>query len=68
MSLKIKHVDYDRGVALVQSTRKTFPVTVSKDIKYDICPGDLATVVKSVVTGEWIMTDFIRMVGDIDGC
>ena len=66
MSLKIKHVDYKRGTALVQGRNKTFPVTVAPEIKFDICVGDLAKVVKSVVTGEWIMTDFTRMWGDVE--
>ena len=65
VTLKIKHIDYTNGTALVQG-RKTFPVQVSEKIRFDICPGDIAKVVKSVVSGEWIMTDFIRMDGDIE--
>ena len=62
--LTVKHVDYKRGVALVSSTRKTFPVTLQKWLRFLVCPGDIATVKKSVVTGEWIMTDYTRTVGD----
>ena len=66
MPLKIRHVDYKNGTALVQGKNKTFPVTVSQSIRFDICAGDLAKVVKSAVSGEWIMTDFIRMWGDVE--
>lgn len=66
MSLKIKHIDYKRGVALVKSSKKTFPVKLQKWLRFEICVGDLAIVKKSVVTGEWYMTDFIRMVGDVE--
>ncbi len=61
MSLTIRHVDYKNGTALVQSRNRTFPVTVDKSIRYMITVGDLAKVTKSVVTGEWIMTDYIAM-------
>ena len=65
VTLRIRHVDYKRGTALVQG-RKTFPVTVHPNIRFDITVGDLAKVIKSAVTGEWIMTDFIRMWGDVE--
>ena len=63
MSLKIRHVDYKNGTALVQNSKHTFPVTVAKSIRYLICIGDLAKVTKSPVSGEWIMTDYIAMYG-----
>ena len=65
VTLRIRHVNYTNGTALVQG-RKTFPVNVHPTIRFDICAGDLAKVIKSAVTGEWIMTDFIRMDGDIE--
>lgn len=48
--------------ALVQSNRtgKSFPVTMQTWLKHLVCIGDLATVKKSRVSGEWIMTDYIR--------
>ena len=64
MTLTIKHIDYRRGVALVQGARSTFPVTVAKPIQYLISIGDLATVKKSPVSGEWIMTDYTARWGD----
>lgn len=66
MSLKIRHVDYKRGVALVQGARKTFPVHLQDWLKFLVVVGDLAIVKKSHVSGEWIMTDYVRMDGDVD--
>ena len=66
MALKIKHVDYKRGVALVQSKRNIFPVQLQKWLKFLVVVGDLAIVKKSPVSGEWIMTDYIRIDGDVD--
>lgn len=66
MSLKIRHIDYKRGVALVQGKNKTFPVTLQKWLRFLVCTGDLAIVKKSPVSGEWIMTDYIRMWGDVE--
>jgi hypothetical protein len=66
MPLKVVHKDNQRSVALVKGTRKTFPVHMQKWLKNLVCVGDLAVVKKSPVSGEWIMTDYIRMWGDVD--
>ena len=65
MSLKVIHKQ--GNTALVRNGSKpSFPVTMQKWLKNLVCVGDLAIVKKSPVSGEWIMTDYIRMFGDVD--
>jgi len=66
MSLKIINVQADKGTALVKGRKRTFPVILQDWLKFLICVGDLAIVKKSPVSGEWIMTDYVRMWGDVD--
>ena len=68
MTLKVIHKDHQRNVALVKSDRskKSFPVTMMSWLKFLVCVGDIAIVKKSHVSGEWIMTDYIRIFGDVD--
>ena len=49
--LKVKHVDDDLKVCLVQGRRNTFPVTMTKPVQV----GDIVPVTKSVVSGEWVI-------------
>ena len=68
MTLKVIHKDHQRNVALVKSDKssKSFPVQLQDWLKNLVCVGDYAIVKKSPVTGEWIMTDYVRMFGDVD--
>ena len=67
MSLKVIHKDHTTNTCLVRNGSKpSFPVTMQKWLRNLVCVGDLAVVKKSPVTGEWIMTDYIRMWGDVD--
>ena len=66
MSLKVIHKDTERNVALVQG-KNTFPVRMMDWLKFLVCVGDTAIVKKSVVTGEWVMTDYIRYVDNNGG-
>ena len=53
--------------ALVKSNRsnKSFPVTMQDWLKHLVCVGDLAIIKKSPVSGEWIMTDYIRYIDEV---
>lgn len=62
VNLTIRYVDSKRGTALVESKKGTFPVTLQSWLKHLVTPGDYGTVVKSAVTGEWIMIDYICQV------
>ena len=65
MALKVIHKQ--GNTALVQSGSKpSFPVQMMKWLQHLVCVGDYAIVKKSPVSGEWIMTDYIRMFGDVD--
>ena len=66
MSLTVIHKDTERNVALVQG-KKTFPVHMQNWLKHLVCVGDSAIVTKSPVTGEWIMTDYVRYVDNNGG-
>ena len=60
MSFRIIHKDEDN--ALVKSDRNNcgFVVVMQDWLKHLVCVGDLAILSKSKVTGEWIMTDYVR--------
>lgn len=63
VNLTIKHVDSTNGTALVETMNgKTFPVTLQTWLKHLVRPGYYGTVTKSMVTGEWIMIDYIAQV------
>ena len=61
--LKCLHIDPTNGTALVQSlrTQKSFPVTLTKEIKYLASRGDLLNVIRSPVSGEWLAVDYNAM-------
>ena len=61
MSLKVINVQSDKGTALVQGKHKTFPVQLAYWLRFLVRKGDLCKVTKSQVTGEWVMTDYIKM-------
>ena len=67
MSLRVIHKDHTTNTCLVRNGSKpSFPVTMMSWLKNLVCVGDLAIVKKSPVSGEWIMTDYIRYMGDVD--
>ena len=67
MALKVIHKDHNTNTCLVQNGSKpSFPVLMQKWLRNLVCVGDLAIVKKSAVSGEWIMTDYVRMFGDVD--
>ena len=60
VNLTIKHISDDHKTALVESKKgNTFPVNVHPNVRFLIKPGYYGRVVKSAVTGEWIMIDYI---------
>ena len=63
VNLTIKHISDDHKTALVENKKgNIFPVNVHPDVRFLIQPGYYGRVVKSVVTGEWIMIDYIAHV------
>lgn len=63
VNLPIKHISDDHKTALVENKKgNIFPVNVHPDVMFLIQPGYYGRVVKSVVTGEWIMIDYIAQV------
>ena len=68
MSLRVIHKDHERKTALVKSdrTQKAFPVTLQDWLRFLVCVGDIAIVKKSHVTGEWILTDYIRNIDEVE--
>ena len=68
MALKVIHKDHNTNTCLVQNGSKpSFPVLMQKWLRNLVCVGDLAIVKKSPVTGEWIMTDYIRYIDNVGG-
>ena len=66
MSLKVIHKQGD--TALVRNGSKpSFPVRMMSWLKFLVCVGDIANLKKSPVTGEWIMTDYIRYIDNVGG-
>ena len=65
MSLKV--INKQGNKALVKSNRsnKSFPVTMQTWLKHLVYVGDLAIIKKSPVSGEWIMTDYIRYIDEV---
>lgn len=63
--LKCLNVDHKRATALVQSNRtgRSFPVTLTKSIRYLVNQGDFLHVVKSHVSKEWMAIDYNSIIG-----
>ena len=67
MALKVIHIDHKNNTCLVRNGSKpSFPVKMMNWLKFLVCVGDWAIVKKSPVSGEWIMTDYVRYVGGLD--
>ena len=67
MSLTVIHKDSTIGTALVKSSRtqRSFPVTMQPWLKHLVCIGDLAIVKRSPVSGEWFLTDYVRVIDEV---
>ena len=66
MTLKVIHKDNNHNIALVQDGNKpSFPVLMQKWLRNLVCVGDLAIIKKSPVSGEWILTDYVRVIDNI---
>lgn len=66
MSLRVIHTQGD--TALVRNGSKpSFPVRMMEWLKFLVCVGDIAIIKRSPVSGEWIMTDYIRQIDEIGG-
>ena len=64
MTLKVIHKQ--GNTALVKGNNgKSFVVTMVDWLKHLVCIGDTAIVKKSQVSGEWIMTDYIRYIDEV---
>ena len=60
------HKDHKRNVALVRDGSKpSFPVLMQKWLRNLVCVGDLAIIKKSAVSGEWILTDYVRVIDNV---
>lgn len=67
MNYKIINIQHDKGVALVKRNTKAFPVKLCTYTKKGTpSVGDYAKVVKSPVSGEWLLVDYIAMFGGGD--
>ena len=66
--LTVIHKDHERKTALVKSDKsnRSFPVTLQDWLRFLVCVGDIAIVKKSHVSGEWIMTDYIRNIDEVE--
>ena len=67
MSLQILNIQGNKALVKSNRTGKSFTVTMMTWLKHLVCIGDLATVKKSPVSGEWIMTDYIRNIDNVGG-
>ena len=66
MSLRVIHTQGD--TALVRNgSEPSFPVRMMDWLKFLVCVGDIAIIKRSPVSGEWIMTDYIRQIDEIGG-
>lgn len=65
MSLKVINKQGNKALLLSNTSNKSFPVTMQDWLKHLVCVGDLAIVKKSQVSGEWIMTDYIRNIDEV---
>ena len=67
MSLTVIHKDTQRKTALVKNneTQRSFPVTMQPWLKHLVCIGDLAIVKRSPVSGEWFLTDYVRVIDEV---
>lgn len=64
MSLTVIHKSPKYALVKSNRTGKAFPVQMQDWLKNLVSIGDIAKVVKSPVSGEWIMTDYISMWGE----
>lgn len=62
MSLTVIHKDIKNNTCLVKSSKtgKSFPVKMLNWTRFLVCVGDIAIVKKSPVSGEWLLTDYVR--------
>ena len=67
MTLTVIHKDVERNVALVKSDKsdESFPVRMLNWTRFLVCVGDIAIVKKSAVSGEWLLTDYIRNIDEV---
>ena len=65
MSLTVIHKQGNTALVKSNHSNKSFPVTMQNWLKHLVCVGDLAIVKKSQVSGEWIMTDYIRYIDEV---
>lgn len=65
MTLTIIHKNDNNALVLNSKTGKSFPVQLQAWLKHLVCIGDLAIIKKSPVTGEWVMTDYIRFIDEV---
>ena len=70
MTLTVIHKQDNKALIKNSKTGKSFPVRMINWTRFLVQVGDIAIVTKSPVSGEWIMTDYVRNidnVGDMDG-
>lgn len=67
MTLTVIHKDIERNVALVKSDKsdESFPVRMLNWTRFLVCVGDIAIVKRSAVSGEWLLTDYIRNIDEV---
>ena len=65
MSLTVINKQGDMALVKSNKSDKSFPVHLQDWLKHLVCVGDIAIVKKSPVSGQWIMTDYIRYVDEV---
>ena len=65
--LRIIHKDDQRQVALVKAdgSKKSIPVKMAEWLRYLVCIGDGAIIKRNHVTGELMLTDYVRVIDNV---
>ena len=65
--LRIIHKDQDRQVALVKAdgSKQSIPVIMAEWLRYLVCVGDGAIIKRNHVTGELMLTDYVRVIDNV---
>jgi len=63
MSFKVLNKQGNK--ALIKGKGNSFTVTMQDWLKNLVCVGDIAIIKKSYVSGEWIMTDYVRNIDEV---
>ena len=62
-----KIIHKNKETALVKTGNESIPVRMQDWLKHLVCIGDTGIIEKDYVTGEYVMTDYIRNIDEISG-